>query len=84
MNSILSDLPDAGADYSSRYRESTDFAEGMDMIYDALHPYVDEDSDEDLTMPITTTTYKGRNNNGLSSFRRGNGASPRISNDGRQ
>jgi hypothetical protein len=79
VNSVLSDLSDVGEHLSSRHQQPTDFSEGMNMIHDALHPYVDEDE----TVP-TTGTYNHRTKNGLPSFRRGHGVSPRISNDGRQ
>jgi hypothetical protein len=83
LNTVLSDLPDA--DVRARHQIPTDFTEGMEMIYDALHPYVDDD--EIIVPSLSSPMYIRNSNSSLSSFRRGIAAtgvvSPRAY-DGRQ
>ena len=54
---MLSDLPDA---HVSIKQTPTDFSEGMSMIYDALHPWVDDTNGDNGNNHHRSNRYRQR------------------------
>jgi hypothetical protein len=72
LTSVLSDLPEG----SNSRQQGTDFTEGMEMSYDALHPDLEEES-----TPTKLYPYRG---NGLLKLRRSSASLSSRGLDGRQ